>query len=49
LTGKLSDVAGMIVFPLVACVIVRTLLQRAPAERAPATCIAGTMIGPRAE
>jgi hypothetical protein len=44
-TGKLSDVAGMIVFPLVACVIARVIMPRADAKRVLAGCIAATIVG----
>src|ERR1043166_7414642 len=43
-TGKLSDVAGLIVFPLVACALVRVVV-RTRAERVLAAAIAATMIG----
>lgn len=45
LTGKLSDVAGMIVFPLVLAVLVRIVHRRADPERVLAWSIAATMIG----
>jgi hypothetical protein len=43
-TGKLSDVAGLIVFPLVACALVRAFVRVRP-ERVLAAAIAATMIG----
>jgi hypothetical protein len=44
LTGKLSDVAGLIVFPLVACAFARVAVRARP-ERVLAAAIAATMIG----
>lgn len=43
-TGKLSDVAGLIVFPLVACALARVVVRARP-ERVLAAAIAATMIG----
>jgi hypothetical protein len=42
LTGKLSDVAGLIVFPLVLCAGLRVV---STSERLLAGCVAATMIG----
>jgi hypothetical protein len=43
-TGKLSDVAGLIVFPLVACALARVVVRARP-DRVLAAAIAATMIG----
>jgi hypothetical protein len=43
-TGKLSDVAGLIVFPLVACALARVVVRARP-ERVLAAAIAATMLG----
>jgi uncharacterized membrane protein len=42
LTGKLSDVAGLIVFPLVLCAALHVV---SASERLLAGCVAATMIG----
>lgn len=44
-TGKLSDVAGMIVFPLLACAVFAAVVRRVDRRRALAVCVAATAIG----
>jgi hypothetical protein len=44
-TGKLSDVAGMIVFPLFACAICAIVIRRADRQRMVAVCVAATALG----
>lgn len=45
ITGKLSDVAGMIVFPLLAGALVTAVARRADPGRMLAGCVAATAIG----
>ena len=44
-TGKLSDAAGLIVFPLLACAVARPVVPRVRPARVLAAAIAATMLG----